>query len=78
MSEVISLHLGQAGVQIGQSLWELYCLEHGILPSGEPDDAVRKSLDDDSVQAIFSESTTGKRVPRAVLIDTEPSVIGEL
>ena len=31
MREVISIHLGQAGVQIGNACWELYCLEHGML-----------------------------------------------
>lgn len=31
MREVISIHVGQAGVQIGNSCWELYCLEHGIM-----------------------------------------------
>jgi len=29
MREVISVHVGQAGVQIGNACWELYCLEHG-------------------------------------------------
>ena len=32
--EVISIHVGQAGVQMGNSCWELYCLEHGIQPDG--------------------------------------------
>ena len=31
MREYISIHVGQAGVQIGNACWELYCLEHGIL-----------------------------------------------
>jgi hypothetical protein len=30
MREVISIHIGQAGVQIGNAAWELFCLEHGI------------------------------------------------
>jgi hypothetical protein len=30
MRECISIHVGQAGVQIGNACWELYCLEHGI------------------------------------------------
>ena len=30
MREVISLHVGQAGVQIGNACWELYTLEHGL------------------------------------------------
>ena len=34
MREVISVHVGQAGAQIGNSCWELYCLEHGIQPDG--------------------------------------------
>ena len=27
--ECISVHIGQAGAQIGNACWELYCLEHG-------------------------------------------------
>ena len=34
MREVISIHVGQAGVQMGNSCWELYCMEHGIKPDG--------------------------------------------
>ena len=29
MRECISIHIGQAGVQMGNACWELYCLEHG-------------------------------------------------
>ena len=35
MREVISIHIGQAGIQVGNACWELYCLEHGIQPDGE-------------------------------------------
>lgn len=34
MREIISIHIGQAGIQVGNSCWELYCLEHGIHPDG--------------------------------------------
>ena len=37
MREVISIHVGQAGVQMGNACWELYCLEHGIQPDGQVD-----------------------------------------
>lgn len=30
MRECVSLHIGQAGIQVGNACWELYCLEHGI------------------------------------------------
>lgn len=33
--ECISVHIGQAGVQVGNACWELYCLEHGIQPDGQ-------------------------------------------
>ncbi|CAB4301257.1 unnamed protein product [Prunus armeniaca] len=40
MREIISIHIGQAGIQVGNSCWELYCLEHGIQPDGQmPSDA---------------------------------------
>lgn len=35
MREIISIHIGQAGIQVGNSCWELYCLEHGIHPDGQ-------------------------------------------
>lgn len=75
--EVISIHIGQAGVQIGNACWELYCLEHGIQPDGQmPSD---KSLGggDDSFTTFFSETGNGRHVPRAVMVDLEPTVIGE-
>jgi len=34
MREVISVHIGQGGIQVGNACWELYCLEHGIQPDG--------------------------------------------
>ena len=29
MREVIALHIGQGGIQMGAACWELFCLEHG-------------------------------------------------
>lgn len=29
MREIIAIHIGQAGVQVGAACWELFCLEHG-------------------------------------------------
>jgi len=78
MREVISIHIGQGGVQIGNACWELYCLEHGIQPDGlMPTDKVVGN-DDDSFSTFFSETGNGKHVPRAVMIDLEPSVIDEV
>ncbi|EIE88628.1 hypothetical protein G6F46_008618 [Rhizopus delemar] len=76
MREIISLHVGQAGVQIGNACWELYCYEHGINPNGQfaPD----ISIQDKSFETFFSETQRGRHVPRTVMVDLEPSVIDEV
>jgi len=78
--ECISIHLGQAGVQIGNSCWELYCLEHGIQPDGQvPSDAQTSgATSSDSCSTFFNETGSGQRVPRAVFVDLEPTVIGKV
>ena len=78
MREVISIHVGQAGVQMGSACWELYCLEHGIQPDGQMPSDDSTGIADDSFNTFFSETGAGKHVPRAVFIDLEPSVIGEI
>lgn len=70
------MHIGQAGVQMGNSCWELYCLEHGIQPDGMITSG-STSLADSSFGTFFSETGSGKYVPRAVFIDLEPTVVGE-
>ncbi|KAI3381983.1 hypothetical protein SNEBB_008054 [Seison nebaliae] len=77
MRECISIHVGQAGVQIGNACWELYCLEHGISVDG----TLSKEMvaqDDSSFTTFFSDTGTGKHVPRAVFVDLEPTVIDEI
>ncbi|KAK1785506.1 hypothetical protein P4O66_018864, partial [Electrophorus voltai] len=75
--ECISVHIGQAGVQMGNSCWELYCLEHGIQPDGMITSG-STSLADSSFGTFFSETGAGKYVPRAVFIDLEPTVVDEI
>ena len=75
--ECISVHVGQAGVQIGNACWELYCLEHGIQPDGQMPSDKTIGGGDDSFNTFFSETGAGKHVPRAVFVDLEPTVVGE-
>lgn len=75
--ECISVHVGQAGVQIGNACWELYCLEHGIQPDGQMPSDKTIGGNDDSFNTFFSETGAGKHVPRAVFIDLEPTVVGK-
>jgi hypothetical protein len=75
--ECISIHVGQAGVQIGNACWELYCLEHGIQPDGQMPSDKTVGVGDDSFNTFFSETGAGKHVPRAVFVDLEPTVVGK-
>ncbi|CAB1327550.1 unnamed protein product [Coregonus sp. 'balchen'] len=76
--ECISVHVGQAGVQMGNACWELYCLEHGIQPDGQMPSDKTIGGGDDSFNTFFSETGAGKHVPRAVFVDLEPTVIDEV
>jgi len=92
MREIISIHIGQAGVQVGNACWELYCLEHGIQPDGRKQEVKEKEVTSDkpsdkqpkkerdtgSFGTFFSEAGSGKYVPRALFLDLEPTVIDEV
>ncbi|KAG8438746.1 hypothetical protein GDO86_005079 [Hymenochirus boettgeri] len=76
--ECISVHIGQAGVQIGNACWELFCLEHGIQPDGTIGDQSQTGSSDDSFATFFSETSKGKHVPRATMVDLETTVVDEV
>ncbi|XP_065047397.1 tubulin alpha-4 chain-like isoform X2 [Musa acuminata AAA Group] len=78
MRECISIHIGQAGIQVGNACWELYCLEHGIQPDGLMPSDKTIGGGDDAFNTFFSETGAGKHVPRAVFVDLEPTVIDEV
>lgn len=71
MREIITVHLGQAGIQVGNSCWELFATEHGI----QPDGTMTKKKKDNEASTLFAETREGRFVPRSVMVDLEPSVI---
>lgn len=62
---------------MGNACWELYCLEHGIRPDGQIPSDVGIGSFEDSFSTFFSETDAGKYVPRALMIDLEPTVVGK-
>jgi tubulin alpha len=78
MREIISIHIGQAGVKVGDACWELYCLEHGIQPDGQMPSDKTIGESEDSFNTFFSETDAGKHVPRAVYVDLEPTIVDEV
>ncbi|SCZ88328.1 BZ3500_MvSof-1268-A1-R1_Chr10-2g02921 [Microbotryum saponariae] len=79
MREIISISVGQAGVQIGNSCWELYALEHGLSPDGRIADEEKVNPNEQGgFSTFFSETGSGKYVPRSIYVDLEPSVVDEV
>jgi tubulin alpha len=77
MRECISVHIGQAGVQVGNACWELFCLEHNISPDGfaaDPEQIARTQASG----SFFSETSSGRYVPRALMVDLEPTVVDQV
>ncbi|XP_032053774.1 tubulin alpha chain-like [Aythya fuligula] len=75
--ECISIHIGQAGIQMGNSCWELYCLEHRIQPGGIISSKASSGQADSSFGTFFSKTGSGKHMPRAIFVDLEPTVIDQ-
>ncbi|KAH0528112.1 hypothetical protein TsFJ059_003014 [Trichoderma semiorbis] len=76
--EIIHLHVGQAGVQLGNAAWELYCLEHGLGHDGRIDPNAKDIDDPGSYDTFFTETAGGKHVPRSLFVDLDPSPIDEI
>eukprot|EP00933_Yihiella_yeosuensis_P023121 TRINITY_DN18060_c0_g1_i1.p1 TRINITY_DN18060_c0_g1~~TRINITY_DN18060_c0_g1_i1.p1 ORF type:complete len:498 (+),score=78.60 TRINITY_DN18060_c0_g1_i1:103-1596(+) len=74
--ECITVHIGQAGCQIGESTWELFCHEHQVQPDGKR--APDANQEDSTYQSFFSETSSGQHVPRAVFVDTDPTSRDEI
>jgi len=70
--EVISIAVGQAGIQLGSRVWNQYIVEHDIAKDGVCKDKT------DGVYTFFEESGSGKLVPRSLCVDLESNVNDDL
>jgi tubulin alpha len=61
MREIVSLHVGQAGIQLGNSVWDLYCKEHQISPDGTKINSLTKETKKTDFSTFFKETKSGKR-----------------
>ncbi|XP_014241903.1 tubulin alpha chain-like isoform X2 [Cimex lectularius] len=74
MREVISLHLGQAGIQLALPLWKLYCEEHGIQLDGKITEGA--ACNGSCFSSHFTRTQDDRCIPNALLLDLDPSVAG--
>jgi len=75
--EVLTINVGQAGIQLGQAVWEQYCCEHNIDEKGTKPTS-SDSKPDHSFTCFFDETGAGQYVPRNLMIDLEPNVIDDV
>lgn len=62
---------------MNNACWELLCVESGLDSTGKTMDPISEA-DQSSLSALFVESKSGRFVPRCIVIDSEPSVVGKL
>ncbi|XP_012281440.1 tubulin alpha chain [Orussus abietinus] len=74
--EIVTIFVGQAGTQVANACWELFCLEHGIRPDGFLHRGYK--VQDNSFLTFFMPSQVGKMTPRTVIVDLEPTVVDEI
>jgi len=74
--EIICVHIGQAGIQVGNQVWELLCHEHALDKSGriDPGQIVKHEQNVDT----FFQPVSDRYVPRALYLDLEPTVMDEV
>lgn len=73
MREIIHLQTGQCGNQIGTKFWETISQEHGIGTDGIYNGSTETQHD--RLEVYYNQSSTGKYVPRACLVDLEPGTM---
>jgi tubulin alpha len=80
MREIISIHVGQAGIQAGNACWELFCMEQGIAADGSHpvEDVMTSVTGHKPGGAMFTELESGKMVPRALFVDLEANVANQV
>jgi len=75
--EIISVSIGQGGIQLGNAIWDQYREEHKITNVGAMNASDREN-GDDYFLTFFEETSAGQFVPRNVYVDLEPTVIDDV
>jgi len=74
--EVLTISVGQGGIQLGNAIWSQYCKEHDIKPNGEREEDAK--TDDLYFHTFFEETAAGQYVPRNLSVDLEPTVLDDI
>ncbi|XP_014247182.1 tubulin alpha-3 chain-like isoform X1 [Cimex lectularius] len=75
-TSIISIHIGQAGVQIGTAMWHLLLHEHGLNPRGFKENGDRCL--DSQAQVMFHQWSGPKFTAKACFIDSDEYTLSNL
>jgi tubulin beta len=89
MREIVHIQTGQCGNQIGSKFWEVISDEHGIDSNGKGFDMIiplivlgayagDNDLQLERINVYYNEGSSGRYVPRAVLVDLEPGTMDSI
>ncbi len=70
MGEIIVIHVGQCGIQMGVNFWESLAAEHGINSTGNC--IAKTTIQTQQRHVFFREKNSKHFVPRAIFIDLDP------
>jgi len=74
--EVLTISVGQGGIQLGNAIWSQYNTEHGIENNGERKQGA--NTDDLYFHTFYEETAAGQYVPRVLNVDLEPTVLDDI
>ena len=77
MREIVSIHIGETGLRIGQQYWHTLAHEHSLDPSsgqivGDDDSQI------ENLNKVFDENSSGVYTPRAVFVDATPFSLDQM
>eukprot|EP01084_Bolivina_argentea_P219577 372394_1 len=84
--EVLSICVGQCGIQMGDIIWQNYCHEHQIEKTGKCHNqkvfwrkyGPTKYKLQPQFGCFFEETGAQQFVPRSLMVDLEPNVIDDI
>ncbi|KAL4438553.1 hypothetical protein ABPG74_015451 [Tetrahymena malaccensis] len=76
MREIVCISAGQCGNQIGYKFWERVSQEHGVEETGLYNG--NNDLQLERISVYYNEGSSGRYVPRSVMVDLEPGVLDSI
>ena len=71
---VLTVNVGECGINVGHTVWQQYCVEHNINCGGE----LKNNGDDGDFRSFFEETEKGKFIARNLMVSLDPDAIDNI